>query len=203
MQILIDEKLSDILTFNYTTFFSCDKAFEEQEVVYHIIKEQIVEFDSSVPPPPPLPATFYGQHNFIVSKEGNTFYHNKFKDRGWCGTGVDYTKPDFLGLRPKDLVELTDTNLEQFINKTVQSKAGTYRRIFASISSPTDTITNKQFQIIINAFREKGFRFYSIRKTTEEELAVLNAKIKNENYNSDSIKWKEEFGGIKFLPPKN
>ncbi|WP_162056189.1 hypothetical protein [Pontibacter pamirensis] len=184
--------------------FACDnafedKAFEKQGEVYHVIKEPVVDSSNSAPPPPP--ALFYGQHNFIVYPNGKTYYHNKFNDYGWCGTGVDTSNPDFINLLPSDLVELTDENLARFVRSVVQDTSSYHRKVSAILSSPTDSITNKHFKEIINVFRQENFNIYSVRKSTEEEKVVLKHKIENKEYNPDDINWEGEFGGIKFLPP--
>ncbi len=168
-------------------------------MVYHVIKEQIIDSSDSAPPHPP--ALFYAQHNFIVYTNGKTYYHDKFKDFGWCGTGVDTSNPAFLNLNTSDLVELTDDNLVRFVRNTVQDSSSYHRKVTAIISSPTDTITNKHFKEIINVFRQEKFNIYSVRKTTEEENVVLKHKIENRDYNPELIVWKSDFGGIKFLPP--
>ncbi|MCX2742202.1 hypothetical protein [Pontibacter anaerobius] len=186
--------------------FACDnafedRAFEKQSVVYHVIKAPLIDTSNSTPPSPPL--LYYGQHNFIVYPNGKTYYHNKFNNYGWCGTGIDTSNPDFVSLQPSDLMELTDDNLVQFVKSVVQDTSSYHRKIAATISSPVDSITNKHFNEIINVFSQKNFNIYSVRKTTEEEQVVLSHKIENKEYDPDQINWKGEFGGIKFLPPNS
>jgi hypothetical protein len=188
-----------IYIFLAASFLACDKAFEEQGVVYHVIKEPVVDLTSLAPPPPP--ALYYGQHNFILCADGKTYYHSKHNNYGWCGTGIDTSNPDFISLHPSDIVELTDDNLVRFVRSAVRDTSSHHRKVAATISSPTDSIKNRHFKEIVNVFRQENFNIYTIRKTTEEEQVVLRHKIENKEYNPDDINWEGEFGGIKFLPP--
>ncbi|GGK55966.1 hypothetical protein ACD591_14470 [Rufibacter glacialis] len=191
----------------YLTFFllviglsACDKATQEKKVVYHVIKKPIVDSTGSTPPPPPT--LFYGHHNFIVSSNGKTYYYYHNMHIWPCGNGIDFSRPEFLKLRPTDLVVLIDETVGNFANNIIQDTSSIGKKVFVSISSPSDSIYNNQFEIIHNIIEQKKLRYYTIRKTTEEELAVLDAKINNKEYNSDSVDWKEGFGGIQFFPPK-
>ncbi|WP_210465387.1 hypothetical protein [Rufibacter roseolus] len=190
----------------YITFFlfalglsTCGKAIKEEKVVYHIIKKPIVDSTGSTPPPPPV--LFYGHHNFIISNAGKTYYHGHNMQLWACGNGVDFSKPEFIGLKPTDLIVLADETIEDFVHETVQDTSSIGKKVFVSISSPTDSIYNEHFETIHKVIKQKKLRYYTIRRTTEEELAVLEAKMNNRNYNSDSVNWKEGFGGVKFLPP--
>jgi hypothetical protein len=188
------------LLFLAITLMACKEAPKDMRVVYHIIKKPIVDSTGLTPPPPP--ALYYGHHNFIVSTNGKTYYHYFDKIMWGCGNGIDFSKPEFINLKPSDLIALSDEDIEDFVNKTVQDTSSIGKRLFVSVSSPTDSIYNRHFEIIKNIIQQKRLRYYTIRNTTEEELAVLDARVHGKNYNSDSIKWKQGFGGITFLPPK-
>lgn len=152
---------------------------------------------------------FYGDHNFILADSEKIYYHdNSGYSYGMCGTGIDFTKPPFLCLTPDSLREIKQEDLSSFLKKIAKKPN---RHLLISISSPVDTIRNNAVFVIRNFFEnKKKDQLVGIRKFTEEEEYVVQAKLNNKPYNPRNISWKTGFSievpsmseTIKFIPPE-
>lgn len=167
---------------------------------YLVIKPFVADSTNELEDP-----IFYGDHNFILADSKNIYYHNNSGYyRGMCGTGIDFTKPPYLCLTPDSLQEISQKDLLNFL-KTITKKTKEY--LLVSISSPVDTIRNKSVFTIRDFFKNKKKTYLGIRKFTEEEQYVLQAKLTNKAYDPKEIKWKNGFSigapqwrSIQFIP---
>lgn len=170
----------------FTLLFSCSNFKEREKEIYYVIKHisplHIIEDDSGLinnPPPPSPPFFLYGNHNFILIGIDTILYYsnNSVANLAWCETdGVDETNIPKLNLTSEQVFEINQNELHRFLYKIIPDTINNPKEVTASISSPTDTIRSKAFEIIRNHFKEKGIKLYSIRNLTDEEISVLKRK---------------------------
>jgi hypothetical protein len=142
-----------------------------------------------IPPPPPIPGWLtYGTNTFIIDKDSKIYYFQGNKIGFICGTGSENdTIPHFIDLQPKDLVEIPNNCIGDFVKANYKKED----RNLTFISSQLDTLQTKNYFNLINAIKTscQDRDTYFIDKTTQEEDTVLKYKKNNNNYNSNSIKW--------------
>lgn len=146
-------------------------------------------------PPPPLPyytdnfGSGYGSVNIIFYEEKIYFHKKGFHFLG-CATGL---------LEHPEIISFEDLNKEDFfqikslldiVSKIKESRESSidYSYHFVSISSLSDTITNSLFNSLIDSLNKVNPYFY-IRRITEEEHHVLDAKTRNIPYEPKNYKW--------------
>lgn len=181
---------------------SCIKEKADQKTFYYVIhhdKKEVRSDDSDSPPPPPK--LFYGQSNFILLDSIRVFYHDNYVFH-WCGTGVDYTKPSLLNITPDSLTAVKLNELPVFLKQLKSPLMEYENKYLVIISSPTDTIKNKAFEIISEFFKAKRIDIHYVRNWTEEEKYVVTAKVENTKYDPSKIKWKIGFDEVPFPPTK-
>jgi len=173
-------------------FFNCAKKEEkvvEKNKPYIISKEnnrQIINGDTI--PPPPIPGFLvYGTNTFILNTDSTAYY---FQNKGIgfiCGTTNADTIPYFINLEPKDLIEISNKNLYDFIKLNYKDD---FRNV-TFIASQSDTLKSKIYFDLIKSLdlSLKDRDFYRIRKTTQEEDTVLKYKKNNKSFYSEDIKW--------------
>lgn len=142
---------------------------------------------------PPFVAGFYSTFNLVLDTSGKIFLHRK-SIKSMCTTDTDQSKPDFLNLRPSDFIQIAGDNLHDLIRDNVLDNEK--NRLYVYIASPVDTIRQKEFYRLIAYFRKVRFARYIIRKTTEEEDAVIKAVKGNVDYYHSEVDWKEGFGNV-------
>lgn len=151
---------------------------------------------SSTPPPPPF---FYGDYNFIVDNNTQLVFLHRKKHNWFCGTGVDFTKPDFIDLAPEDLILLTDKEVKNYFADTLTNLGDRQAIVLASFQ---DSIKLKEPRKLIDLiFLSRKIQRFNIRMVTEEEKVVLEHKRQNSPYSADSIHWSANFS-VPFYPPK-
>lgn len=148
----------------------------------------------NIPPPPPPPSNstipgwlVYGTNTFIIDTDSKIYYFQR-NDIGFiCGTETADTIPHFINLQPKDLIEIPNKNIYDFIKLNYKDD---FRNI-TFIASETDTLKSKAFFDLRKTLESftKGLDFYHIRRTTQEEDTVLKYKKNNKYYDSEDIKW--------------
>lgn len=151
---------------------------------------------TTTPPPHPL---FYGDYNFIVDESSDkVFLHKKKHLLRFCGTGVNFSKPDFINLSPEDFVPLTNQDVDKYLADTLTNLGDRQTMVVASLQ---DTVKMKEAHSLIDYLltARKIIRF-NIRMVTEEEIIVLNHKKQNKPYSADSIQWSENFSVPFALP---
>lgn len=131
---------------------------------------------------------FYGEHQLIIDKKGNLYFYQKDYSMIICSYGSQNdTLPDFLRLKPKDIVRIPQKNLTDFLSENILIKEK--NRQVLIIASQKDTIKNTSFFEFLNT---KKIGTYIIRRTTQEEDSVLyykNNRNKHDYYDPDFIKW--------------
>lgn len=170
---------------------NCTKKEDKIAQIPHIISQQnkeIIRNNDTALPPPPIPGwLIYGTNTFILNSDSTAYYFQN-KEIGFiCGTTNADTIPYFINLQPKDLIEISDKNLYDFIKLNYKDD---FRNV-TFIASQSDTLKSKMFFNLINSLDSSLIDrdFYRIRKTTQEEDTVLKYKKNNKSYYSEDIKW--------------
>lgn len=153
-------------------------------------------------------AVYYGDHNFIFIDSTTLYYYYYKRKLFWCGTGIDFSKPLFISIKPKDLFEMPPKRLTEFLEKGIHTYPTSVPEI-VSISSFKDTIRNPSIFTLLDKFKPSKKLLLTIRIVTEEERYVATSKKEQLFYNPKNIDWKTKFGNqpppvlktIKFLPP--
>lgn len=128
---------------------NCSKKKEKKIVKnnpYIISKENIETLEylkkRKIPPPPPPPGQlFYGTNAFIIDKDSNLYYFQGNKSVLACSTGSENdTIPYFIDLQPKDLVEIPNNCIADFVKLNYKKEI----RNLTFISSQLDTFAIKE-----------------------------------------------------------
>lgn len=172
-------------------FLNCKKEESEQRNISYIISQENkgrIKGNHTIPPPPPIPGwLFYGTDTFIINSD-TTAYYIKNKEIGFvCGTATADTIPYFADLNPRDLIEISNKNIFDFIKLNYNDDF----RNATFIASNSDTIDSEIFFDLYKALNifKKDRDFITIRQTTQEEDTVLKYKKNNKYYNFENIKW--------------
>jgi len=177
------------------SLYSCGKPKNKNFNNFYIIsKNDIIEgskiksCDPNEPPPPPR--GFYSRFNLILDSDTQLYYYYTVR---YCklAEGISDEMPAFIDLRPENLVTIKKEYITTFLKDNIKDGG---KREFLMIASNKDTITDPILDSIFNIMKStrQGISYF-IRKMTEEEIYVLNAKTKNIRYNNFNIKWKTEF----------
>ncbi|KUJ63332.1 hypothetical protein AR687_04055 [Flavobacteriaceae bacterium CRH] len=185
--------------------FNCTKKESPKENIPYIIsqnnKERILNKEK-IPPPPPIPGwVFYGTNSFIIDNDSKIYYSQREEIGHICGNWeTSDTIPLFIDLQPKDLIEIPDNCIANFIKANYKSN---FKNI-TFICSKTDTLQSESFFVLEKALKsqEKYGDYYNIRRTSQEEDTVLKYKKNNESYYSDKIKWDKNRITFPFIKPK-
>jgi hypothetical protein len=156
--------------------------------------------DKNIPPPPPIPGwLFYGTNTFIIDKDSKIYYFQREEIGRICGHKFDDTIPHFINLQPKDLIEIPNNMISDFIKLNYKDD---FRNI-TFIASTLDTLKSQNYFVLINAIEAslKQNDLYFIRRTTQEEDTVFKYKKNNDSYNSETIKWDEKRITFPFIKP--
>lgn len=143
--------------------------------------------DSGIPKPPPPNRAYYFASNFIIDKEGKVyFFQQQYKLNH---EKVDWnTPPVFINLAPKDIVEIPDDNVEEFIKLNILNRDTLKRDI--SIASEKDTIRSVGLSKIIAICNKNEYHIrWKFRKVTQEETIVLSYKKNQKDYYPYEINW--------------
>jgi hypothetical protein len=153
------------------------------------------EIPLELPPPnPPYSTKNYGSDyasiNIVFYKNG-IYIHRKGFYLLICGTGLTDIPEDeikYIDLRPNDFTEVSGINhvITEIKKSRLIALDTAYH--FVYISSLSDTITNPAFNTLMDSVRVINPHFY-IRRITEEEHHVLDAKTRNVPYDPKNYKW--------------
>lgn len=174
-------------------FFGCNKKeVSEVQKPYIISEENKEKIDKNnnkiIPLPPTIPGWLvYGTNTFIINSDSTAYYFQNKEIGMICGTPTADTIPYFINLQPKDLIEISNKNIYDFIKLNYKDD---FRNV-TFIASQSDTLNSKFFfdlQKALNFFM-RNRDFYLVRRTTQEEDTVLKYKKSNKYYDSNSIKW--------------
>ncbi|HZK62650.1 MAG TPA: hypothetical protein VFC34_00815 [Puia sp.] len=155
-----------------------------------------VKSPNEPPAPPFILYPYYADYNFII--DSTAIFYFQRERRGWlCGTGIDSsTPPDFINLKPKDLIQIPAASIKSFIDLNIMNNNLPDSRAVIAITK--DTLYSPILYEIRDIFKANNIRWL-FRKTTEEESFVLDYKIRKIKYDYKCIKW--DSSKIRFLPP--
>jgi len=200
------------LPFLLTVFISCSQKPTRTNDVYIVPQREKPQVDTTLNEPPPLPPiqTYYLTTNFIIDTFGEVYFYEQPQYGWFCGTGFNWdTPPEFINLKPKDIVQVPINSITDFIKLNVLSLDSNDRRV--AIASVKDTIQSIGLSKILAACNDNSNKIrWTFRKTTQEENVVLNFKKVNKRYNPEDIKWDSSKiwfplridSSIKFTPPE-
>lgn len=169
---------------------NCDKKENTKENIPYIISQKIhkaINGDTILSPPPIPGWLVYGTDTFIINSDSSAYYFQN-KEIGFiCGTPNADTIPYFSDLHPRDLIEISNKNIYDFIKLNYSNEF----RNATFIASQSDTLNSKVFFDLYKSlnFFKRDQDFVSIRRTTQEEDTVIYYKKNNQHYNSIYIKW--------------
>jgi hypothetical protein len=192
------------------TFTNCKKEIVKEE--YYIIskKDSITKAEkivSQIPPPPEAPqeSKWYSDVVFIMDSKNKVFiYQTETTARN---DSVDLGYPNYLGLKPENLLTIESDNFNSFIENNndifqiipIPNKNNS--NVFFYIASETDTIKNKALNNLWKLLgKTKSPAIFFVRRTTEEENIVLKYKRNGNEYNPESIDWSKKFYNGKVSP---
>lgn len=150
-----------------------------EDLVFYVIKHSeratVMEcIDGKSHDPLPPSTWFYGHHNFIMIDTSSVFYHNRSSLK-ICTFKSDSSKPPFINLETNDLIEIKIHQLDSFASAVIpNSDFKPYPSVI--ISSPSDTIRNRGYNIIKHVLNNKGIDIFETRNSTQEEIAVIAKK---------------------------
>lgn len=212
MHLTIKINLKNFLIIYTTVFFGCTQPGEGVTETFIVPADTMPVYKTTGnhPPPPPPIRAYYFPSNFIFDTSGQIFFYQQ-EEGGWfCGTGIEWnTPPEFIDLKPKDIIQIPVDNIETFIELNILKRDSSDRYVI--IASTADTIKSAGLSKVISIFKNKLNKIrWKFRKVTQEETIVLDYKKRQANYYPDGIKWdstKTLFlpkldNVIKFTPPK-
>ncbi|WP_163397934.1 hypothetical protein [Flavobacterium fluviatile] len=156
--------------------------------------------DKNIPPPPPIPGWLaYGTNTFIIDTDSKIYYFQRNKIGRICINGRFDTIPYFIDLQPKDLIEIPNNAISDFVKLNYKDDF----RNLTFISSKLDTLKSENYFVLVKAIESslKENDFYFIRRTTQEEDTVLKYKKNNISYYSEEIKWDKNRITFPFIKP--
>jgi len=147
-------------------------------------------------PPPSILYPYYYDHNFIIDTGGAVYYFAREHHGMICGTGTNFdTPPDFINLRPADLIQVPADALESFLSVNVLNQEGSRR--LSTISIVKDTIQSRGLFTITGILIQNHVPWI-YRKTTQEENVVLRYKKMQTSYDYGYVLW--DSAKIHFFP---
>ena len=169
---------------------SCSRTTQNKPEFLFILPTHTVKTNHNPEDPPPPPSIlypYYFNHNFIIDTGGAVYYFAREHYGMICGTGMNFdTPPDFINLRPADLVQVPADALESFLSVNVLNQQGARR--LSTISIVKDTIESKALFTIASIFSDNHVP-WSYRKTTQEENVVLRFKKMQTSYDYSTVHW--------------
>jgi hypothetical protein len=152
--------------------------------------------DPKEPPPPPMPE--YAPFNFILDTSGQVYYYQLQFGKPKCASvNDDDLTPPFIGLKPENIVQVSQSNLADFVSNNILYPKKDYK--YVSIACLVDTVKSNALKKLIDIFKDRTHKTtYSIRRITQEERIVLDYKKRQIHYDPDSIAW--DSSRIRFTP---
>ncbi|OXB05842.1 hypothetical protein [Flavobacterium pectinovorum] len=170
---------------------NCNKKEKQEENFPYIISQEnheIIHDKDTMPAPLPPPGWLvYGTNTFIINSDSTAFYFQQKGIGSVCGTPTADTIPYFINLQPKDIIEISNKNIYDFIKLNYKDDF----RNQTFIASQSDTLKAKVFFELNKSlnFFKRDRDFVVIRRTTQEEDTVIYYKKNNKYYNSENIQW--------------
>ncbi len=178
----MDKNFCFVLVSIIFTLLSCEKKTFEKSApeTYYVIsaKDSVEKAKFPIEHPP------FGEMNFVLADSNRVFYYRTIMP--WICMPSNDKRPPFLGLQPRDLIELPQESLKDFIllNYSHQENFN-----LVSVASKVDTIKTKNLKVLMDGFAKAEVKQYFVRRTTHEEDVVLEYKINRKIYLSSKIKW--------------
>ena len=185
-------------------FLGCNKPKEALEY-YVISKQDSINKKSDVPPPPPPPQKFkwYSDIVFIMDSRNKVYIYqteniNRFvRDNRISKLIFDYNYPNYLGLKPENLITYNSNDFISFIKTNndifgLINDNGNHVHKFLYIVSESDTVKNDALPLLARILRNDKVN-YIIRRTTEEENFVLKYKRNRKPYLPEKLNWSTNF----------
>ena len=180
--ILVMNKFSAYLisVFVFMIYSCCN---EKDKALFFVIKPYKFKENES-----PI---FYRDKNFILYNDTTIYFHKNFFWH-FCGTVIDFIKPSRLYLEPDTLKTVKLIHLTHFLDSISKIPSDKQTDIIC-ISSPKDTIRNLALMKIRSYYKNKENKLINIRKSTEEEIYVSEAKFTGQPYDISKCKWEIGF----------
>ena len=174
---------------------SCKQAHQNKEFQF-IVSSFNKPKEPIEPPPPPMPE--YAPFNFILDTNGQVYYYQLQLGKPKCASVIDdFLTPPFIGLKPENIVQVSQSNLADFVSNNILYSKKDYK--YVSIACLVDTVHSNALKKLIDIFKDRTNQTtYSIRRITQEERIVLDYKKRQINYDPDSIEW--DSARIRFGP---
>lgn len=141
-------------------------------------------------PIPPEGVPYYSNNNFIIDKNGRIFHYQLNRPRiNTCQQNFDNDlRPKFIGFMPKDIYEIPEKEIVNYIKQNITSES---TRNGVSFASERDTFQSPNIVAAISFLEaDKKTTWLSIIRTmTDEEKAVMKYKTAGITYDPYKIKW--------------
>lgn len=157
-----------------------------------IVSEQFNKKDPQGKPISYPQRPFYGDYNMILDGADHVYFYKYERNLNWCGTGIDYTKPKFIELKPSDLTLVGVDSLNTFLNSNLVKNIE-FGQTIVIISSTQDTIRSAAFDALMSIPRLKDSLDWAVRQRTEEESVVLQHYKTGKTYDYKDVAWKTKF----------
>jgi hypothetical protein len=135
---------------------------------------------------------YYLPYNFIIDTGKHIYFYQREPRFSPCGN-VDWWHeiriPRYIDLMPKDIIEIPQGHLEEFIKLNILKVEENKRQVV--ICSPQDTVYSEGLSRIMRIFKDTSNHIqFKLRKTTQEEDFVLSYKKQPSwYYNQSEFKW--------------
>jgi hypothetical protein len=204
--------MRNILLIFTLIFLGCNKPKEIPFEYYVISKQDSINKKSDVPPPPPPPQKFkfYSDIVFIMDSRNKVYIYqtentNRFvRDNRISKLIFDYNFPNYLGLKPENLITYNSNDFIAFIKANndifgLNNDNGNHVHKFLYIVSESDTVKNDALYQLGKILRNDNVN-YIVRRTTEEENFVLKFKRNKSAYFPEKLNWSSNFINGNFKP---
>lgn len=134
---------------------------------------------------------YYGYKNIIIDSLDNFYYYSyEIPFKGMCviEDKKEIPAPDFINLKPLDIIDLDENNIEKFASSNLANKNPLKTNIIV-FSSQRKEFTSPVLDKILSELNNSENNLYMIRSTTEEERIVLEHYKNGEDYYYFSIDW--------------
>lgn len=185
--------MKNLLIFCLVIFYSCNHPSKDKIDTFIVPADTMPVYEGTnlkEPSPPSPNRAYYFPSNFIIDTAGLIFFYQQDRLLGMDDVVTKWdTPPQFINLKPKDIIQIPADNIEAFIKMNILNIDCKDRLV--SIASTRDTIKSKGLSKIMAIFnkRPKCIRGWIFRKVTQEEEVVLDYKKRNAFYYRGDVKW--------------
>ena len=210
MHLITKGIMKNLLIICLIAFYSCNHPSKDKIDTFIVPADTMPIYkwtNLEKPPPPPPNRGYYLPANFIIDTAGQIFFYQRDRLFGFDVVDDVVTKwdtpPQFINLKPQDIIQIPVDNIESFIKMNILNIG--YKDRFVSIASTRDTIKSEGLSKIMAIFnkRPKCVRGWIFRKVSQEEEVVLDYKKRNAFYYSGDVKWDSTKILLPDLEPKS